>query len=363
MAFPDSLHGITLRSYQQNATEAAMGATQGIIISPTGSGKTVTALELIRRRGQRTLIMLDSNALAKQWVDVIRKRLAIVAGRIGDGNWTVGNHITVATAQTLNLRKSETAKLVASIGTIVIDECHIIPAETFAAVVGMFPARYRYGFTATPNRSDGLNDMINRLIGPTLAEVDEQDVLATGGIVSARIIAMDTGCRFPHVRVEDRRHGDFLAAIETDPGRNSMIVRLGSLHSKTRQTLILTDRTEHAETLSAMMPSAVLAHGKLPVAKKRLAFAQMESAPVVIGTKGLLGKGLDYSSWSCLIIASPISGETPLQQGIGRVVRGYPGKKDALVIDLVDPHPYGFSSWKKRRAVYSRRGWPVSMNR
>lgn len=126
-----------------------------------------------------------------------------------------------------------------------------------------------------------------------------------------------------------------------------------------RQVLILTDRVNHAEIIASMIPGAVLAHGGLKTAGKNLALAQMVKAKVTVGTKGLLGEGLDCSSWSCLIIASPISGDTPLQQAIGRVIRGAPGKLDGLVIDLVDPHPFGFGSFRKRKVIYNRRGWPV----
>ncbi|MBF0439381.1 MAG: DEAD/DEAH box helicase [Magnetococcales bacterium] len=359
VTFPAALDGINLRQYQENVLEAACDATQGVIISPTGSGKTLTALELIRRRGQRAIILVHSNALAAQWVSVIRQRLKIIAGRIGDGMWVLGNHITVATIQTLYLRQDAAMEIAKNIGTVVVDECHHMPADTFAVVIGLFSAKYRYGFTATPKRKDGLEVMVYRLIGEKLAQVSDQDVLDTGGIVPVRVMVMDTGCTFPMVNAADRDWSKFLTAVETDGPRNVMLAQIAIRMSATRQVLILTDRVAHAEIISVLIPGAILAHGGLKTAEKKLALAQMNTAKVTVGTKGLLGEGLDCSAWACLIIASPISGETPIQQAVGRVIRGSPGKKDGLVIDMVDPHPYGHGSFRKRRAVYNRRGWPV----
>ena len=80
---------------------------------------------------------------------------------------------------------------------------------------------------------------------------------------------------------------------------------------------------------------------------------------MTIGTKGLLGEGLDCSSWANLVLASPISGESPIQQAIGRVIRGGHGKTEGLVVDLVDPHAFGWSSFANRRKVYNMRNWPM----
>ncbi|MEO5334162.1 MAG: DEAD/DEAH box helicase [Magnetococcus sp. YQC-5] len=359
-AYPGSIHGIELRDYQIRVIDAALVGTQGVIVSPTGSGKTLTALELIRRRSQRSVILVHSQSLADQWRQVIQQRLGIIAGMIGGGAWAVGREITVAMMQTLIARPDDTKKFANVIGLVVVDECHHAPAGTFAQVIGMFPGKFRYGFTATPKRGDGLELVISRLLGNVVAIVHPGEVQQVGGIVQARVDVVDTGCLFAQLDPQKKNAWtDMVSALVVDRNRNLGIARLAMEQSRTRQTLVMTDRVEHAIALAELIPGSLLVHGKLPAKERQNRMAQLAIARVVVGTKGLLGEGLDCSVWSCLILASPISGATPLLQAVGRVIRPAPGKKDGLVLDLVDAHPFALGAFKKRATVYRQRQWPI----
>ncbi|MFM2005295.1 MAG: hypothetical protein RLZZ09_950 [Pseudomonadota bacterium] len=59
--------GPVLRDYQKRAIQAILEAGGGVIQAPTGSGKTFTALNLIARLGQRTLVLVRNRDLAEQW--------------------------------------------------------------------------------------------------------------------------------------------------------------------------------------------------------------------------------------------------------------------------------------------------------
>ncbi|MBF0339684.1 MAG: DEAD/DEAH box helicase [Magnetococcales bacterium] len=359
-AYPDRLSGVELRPYQQRILSGTQDPTQGVIVSPTGSGKTITALELIRRRSQRAAVLVHSQSLADQWRKVIMEKMNIQAGMIGGGAWTVGREITVAMMQTLTARPEKARQFAALVGMVIVDECHHAPAGTFAEVIGMFPARFRYGFTATPERGDGLEGMVYRLLGDVVATVLPEEVQGLGGIVQARIDVVDTGCRFPHVDPQKKNTWTaLLEALVADQARNRQISRLAISLAQHRQTLVLTDRVEHAESLASLIPGALLIHGKIPAKERAQRMGMMTTARVVVGTKGLLGEGLDCSVWSALILASPMSGATPLLQAVGRVIRPAPGKKDGLVLDLVDAHPYTLGMYRKRAMVYRQRQWPV----
>ncbi|MBF0260437.1 MAG: DEAD/DEAH box helicase [Magnetococcales bacterium] len=360
--YPGRLIGVEPRPYQEQAVTDALKKSQGVVRAPTGSGKTLMGNELLRRLGQRAVILLAARELARQWVEVIRKQLGIECGTIGDGVWTEGEQITVATMQTLASRPDETARFATGIGAVLVDECHHAPALTFARVVGMFPAKYRYGLTATTMRGDGLEEVIYRVIGDVVASVQPDEVQGLGGIVPAIVATMDTGCRFDGVDPADKKGAwmGLVAKLVADGGRNRQIAALAVRVSEKRQTLILTDRVEHAEAIGALIPDALLIHGKLPAKERRNRMSTLADSRVVIGTRGLLGEGLDCSVWSALILAAPMSGEAPLLQAVGRVIRPAPGKLNGLVIDLVDSHPFTLAMLKKRTTVYKKRGWPVT---
>ena len=89
-----------------------------------------------------------------QWIDRIQSFLKIPKneiGQIGNQKFTVGNKITVAMIQSLT-RSDEIDKIANSFGTIIVDECHHIPAKSFREAIVNFNSFYLYGLTATPKR-------------------------------------------------------------------------------------------------------------------------------------------------------------------------------------------------------------------
>lgn len=360
-SFPPTLAGVTLRGYQIRAVSATMAMDQGVVVSPTGSGKSITAMEAIRRRSQKSLILVHNTGLMKQWRKEIRLRLKVEPGIIGGGEWVVGNQVTVAMIQTLAARPDQARKLAKSIGLLLGDEVHHWPAASFSIVISFFPAKYRYGFTATPDRQDGLGGMINILIGETLVVIDSSEVLDVGGIVPARIMAMNTG--MDYTKIDPSKHGwtDFIDAVTTDQRRNRMVTDAAQKMAKEgRKVLVLTDRVEHAKALAANLPDVLLIHGKMPMPARQAAMSKVAEVQITVGTKGLLGEGLDCSVWSCLVMGTPMSGETPLRQAVGRVIRPAPGKTDGVVVDMVDSHPFALGAWRKRKTVYRKNQWPVT---
>ena len=263
--------------------------------------------------------------------------------------------------QTLVSRKKAAIRFASRIGMVLVDECHHSPAGTFAEVIALFAGIYRYGFTATPKRGDGLEKVAYRLLGDVVATVKPDEVQDVGGIVPARVEVVDTGCRYPQVDPQQKTAWTkMVTEIVADLDRSRTIARLAIAISKKRKTLVMTDRVEHAEILASMIPESLLVHGKLPAKEKEKRMAELERPRIVVGTKGLLGEGLDCSVWSCLLLASPISGQTPLLQAVGRVIRPMPGKTDGLVVDMVDSHPFALGAYKKRAVIYRNRRWPIS---
>lgn len=350
------MKGITLRNYQQRAVEQMLQKEQGLLESPTGSGKTIMGMELLHRIGERTLLLTHSKELAVQWQREIKKLTGLEAGYIGGGRWKEGEEITIAMLQTLSRRPKETAEIARGYGCTLIEEAHHVPAESFAAVIAAVPTRFRYGLTATPHRRDGLHVLINRNIGATLAKITSKEVEASGGIVPASVSVIETGCRPQSVASWQ----DFMKEITRNNDRNHLIAIEARKQSDDSPTLVLTDRVEHAKALAEIACDSVLVHGKLPRKEREAAMEAAGSADLTIGTTGLLGEGLDVSRWSSVILATPISSRTKLLQAVGRVLRPHPGKKRGHVIDLVDDCGFSLSSYRKRAVIYRSRGYELN---
>jgi len=346
--FPE-FQGVTLRPYQKKVVVAASKAEQGVICAPTGSGKTLMGLALLSHLKHRTLVVVHSKELAKQWREVIHDRLGIAAGFIGDGKWTEGEVITIGMLQTLHRNPERTCEMAAQYGTTLVDEVHHVPATTFAEVLSWLPTRYRYGLSATPHRRDGLDVLIHRVVGPTLAQVSTKDVQKAGATVPAVVKIIESGF-FPGV-VDS--WVAFVNALVNDGNRNQLIVDIAEKSALKVPVLVLVERIEHAEFLAALVRvPCVLVHGSMPAKERAAAMVEIQNANITIGTVGLLGEGLDVAGWGALILASPISSRTRLLQAIGRIVRPHEGKVRGYVADIVDRHPLAMASFRKRCAIY-----------
>lgn len=355
-SFPD-LKNITLRSYQAKAVEEAEKCEQGVIVAPTGAGKTIIGLEIIKRKATPTLILVHKKELAEQWVKEIKKLLGIEPGFIGSGKWNIAE-ITIALVQSLSKNEERCRDIADKFGLVLCDECHHAPAEMFSRTIASFTAKYRYGLSATPSRRDGLDFLISRVIGPEIIRIPKEDVESGGCIIPVQVKIVNT--KFTPHEVEN--WSSFIGALN-NPERNALIL---SLISNEKSFLILVDRINHAEDLSKKLEKDgvehVLAHGKLPVAERSTLMDRIKKSPITIGTTGLLGEGLDVSHWDVLVLGSPISSEIKLLQAIGRIVRPSKDKHFGLVYDLRDDCGFAGHSLKIRLNIYRKRGIKIELN-
>jgi len=349
-----TLNGFIPKGYQEQAISETITHDQGILQSGTGSGKTLMGLAIAHEKQQRTLILTHSKNLMYQWQNEIKKFMGIDAGLIGDGKVIQGD-ITIAMLQTLDRNPELVQQLCGNYGTALIEECHHIPSNTFSKVINQLACKYRYGLTATPHRRDGLHDLINLHIGDVVAVVADNDVAAENGSVPITVKKIYSK-RYYQV---DNWNG-YVNQLTADASRNAQIVSAGEKASEKMPTLILTDRVQHAETLSQMSKKKhLLIHGKLKAKERRERMAQIAQYDLVIGTTGLLGEGLDVSGWTALILSTPISSRVKLLQVIGRVMRPALGKTRGFVADFVDSCHFSRSSYKKRLEIYAEKGYKL----
>jgi len=327
-----------------------MQSDQGVIISPTGSGKSLIGLEIIRQRKQKSLIIVHNKELAAQWKRLIEKHFGLKTGFIGQGKWHIGDEVTIALVQTL-ARRDDLSRL-NCFGLVIVDEVHHAPAKTYLSVLNNIPAKYRFGLSATPNRRDGLEEVIYRAIGQTIVNISREEVEDLGATVPAIVYSIDTG----FTPGELSSWHEYLSVIATSEGRNEFIANLAL--SAGNGVLVLCDRIEHANSISKKLHEKnadhALIYGKLPKTNRESAMSKAHSAKITIGTSGILGEGIDLAHWKTLILASPFSSEVKLIQAIGRIVRPSGGKSSCAVYDLKDNCGFSGASYGKRKEIYTK---------
>ncbi len=333
---------IQLRDYQRQAVEAAIEKGGGVIVSPAGSGKTVMGLEIIARLQQPTLWITHTKELlyqvidrAAQFLDIERDEIGI----LGDGKRTIGDRLTVGLVQTLV--KGIPDELLTGAGTVILDEAHHCPARSFTDVVSQFPARYRYGLTATPYRKDGLTKPMFWALGYKIYEVVTDVLMENGNVIRPDVEFVYTDFDYDY----DDDFSTMVTALTEDAPRNELITdKLLSEASAGHFCMVLSERVDHCyvlqELLSDAAPdvsSAVLV-GSVSKVKRQEIVERLRNKEiqVIFATNPLAEEGLDLPHLDRLFLTCPSRNKRKVIQAAGRIMRPAEGKENAIVFDFID---------------------------
>ena len=151
------------RPYQTEALAAWRAHRgRGVIVLPTGSGKSHVALLAIDEKRRSTLVVAPTLDLVRQWFDLLTATFGGPVGLVGGGEHDV-QALTVTTYDSAFLHMEH---LGARFGLVVFDECHHLPSAGYALAARSCIAPFRLGLTATPERADGREAALAGLIGP-----------------------------------------------------------------------------------------------------------------------------------------------------------------------------------------------------
>jgi len=155
-----------LRDYQKDAVNAWMQTRKGVIVLPTGAGKTLVAVKIIAELNTPSLVVVPTLDLLRQWQSVLKESFNQEIGCYC-GEDHLLRPITVSTYDTAYLQAE---KLGDKFGLLIFDEVHHLPSEGYRHIAEMFASPYRLGLTATFKREDGLHKELPRLVGGVVFE-------------------------------------------------------------------------------------------------------------------------------------------------------------------------------------------------
>lgn len=364
-----------LRDYQRPARDAMLDWGQGIIQAPTGSGKSRTVLEFVRWAGQKTLVIVGKVSLAKQWQEVVQDVYGYESGYIGEGAFDVRN-ITLATWQTLWARKNDIpADFWEQFGCVVGDEIHHAGAASLSELMGLFPAYYRIGVSATPKWDASSWPIVRALFGPVIHQTTHEDVgemLVTPSVVMVEsdFEAEFIGTHFKNGRRIQNNFAEIMAALVDYSPRNDLISDIALRDAREgHHVLIVTRRIEHVKQLVSRLEDDLKIGTRLHALTgaqsgddaRRIAkvIDDAEEGTVTIST--IADEGIDIPRLDRLILAFPVR-KTPLvEQQIGRISRPALGKVEAVVYDVADDGVGPLIGQRaQRERLYARRRWAVS---
>jgi superfamily II DNA or RNA helicase len=164
------------RPFQTEALDAWTKARgRGVVVLPTGAGKTHVAMMAIDAKKRSALVVAPTLDLVRQWYDLLTATFAETVGVVGGGDYDV-RPLTVTTYDSAHLHME---RFGAKFGLVVFDECHHLPSEAYALAARACLAPYRLGLTATPERTDGRDAILDELVGPIVYRRDIVELAGT----------------------------------------------------------------------------------------------------------------------------------------------------------------------------------------
>jgi DNA repair protein RadD len=312
--------GFSLRPYQIKALEGVSaewraGYRRVVLTMPTGAGKTATGCEAVRRavaRGRRVLWLAHRRELIAQASERLdAEGIAhgvILAGRPGD---------PTATTQIGSIDTLRTRGQLPPADLIIVDEAHHAASDSQRQLLANYEHAFICGLTATPQRGDGraLGDVFNALVvGPSIRELTDLGVLVPLDVVgpdkeaAARTIAYDP-----------------VAAYQSfGAGRRAVLYA-----ATVKQAEAFAEAFNRAGIPAASVEGATAAD------KRAYLLREVGSGDLrVICNVGVLTEGWDAPALEVCILARRIGTTGLYLQCIGRVLRAFPGKARALLLDL-----------------------------
>lgn len=312
-----------MRNHQIVVIESVSKKDFGVIVAPPGSGKTVIGLKIIADKRQPALIIVHRKQLLEQWTERIEAFLGIPKrdiGIIGQGKSKIGKQITVATIQSL---PKQIESVQNQFGTIIVDECHHVPAETFRNTIEKLQAYFLYGLTATPFRKYSDGKIIFTHVGEIIANIQPTEI---ENYKQAKFIIRNTELNVPFNSKTDNFES-LSKILVHDTARNKLILEdVKTELNQGRKAVIITERKEHIDTLYLFLKQTyeviALSGEDTETSKKaKWKIIQEGNFQVLITTGQYFGEGTDLHNINCLFLVYPFSFEGKLIQYIGRVQR------------------------------------------
>lgn len=358
----------SLNREQQIASRKILKNEMGVVVAPSGVGKTVLGIYAIAKRKTNTLILIHRKPLMEQWQVQLASFLSIDLkdiGQIGAGKNKANGLLDIAMIQSME-RKGVVDDRIADYGFVIVDECHHISAVSFERVLMEAKAKYILGLTATPYRRDGHQPIIHMQCGPICYQRKQKDVIQQ----ISKYLIIPRLTKFVCEWSGESNIYDLWPKLINDRKRNELIVNdTVKVAGEGRFPIVLTERREHLKLLKGMLQKKIeylaVLYGGLRAKERKEILKELRNCPddkkkAILATGSYIGEGFNEPRLDTLFITMPISFKGKVVQYAGRLHRSYHGKEEIRIYDYVDKEiPVLLGMYRKRTKAYKTLGYEI----
>ncbi|GHG12514.1 helicase [Deinococcus piscis] len=356
---------ITPYRHQSEALNAwKQAGRQGVVVLPTGAGKTLVAQLALKDTPRSALICVPTLDLLQQWYTGLLAAFPDTnIGLLGGGS----HDETPLLVSTYDSAAIHAEELAGRYATLIFDEVHHLPSDFNRSIAEMCIAPYRLGLTATPKRSDGREADLDRLVGPVVYAVSSEDLSGDTladyreVIIRVKLSPSEQGrydslmaLRNDYLRTYGIRIGslkgwqEFIRASGTVEGRRAFLAHkeaksiaygtegklrvleeLLAQHPEER-TIIFTNDNVTVYRISREFLIPAITH-QTPTKERHGLLERFRSGEYrLLVTSRVLNEGVDVPEASVAVVLSGTSTEREHIQRLGRILRKAQGKKAVL---------------------------------
>src|SRR5262245_44391155 len=342
--------------------------SRGVVVLPTGTGKTHLAILAIHRTARPTLVVTPTIDLLNQWYGELMVAFGGPVGLLGGGYYDF-QPLTVTTYDSAYIHLERWGN---RFGLLVFDECHHLPGPSYMMTAIGSIAPFRLGLTATPARADGQELLLPELIGPIVYRKEIKqlagDYLAVykaqriyvelppeeqeryrqareqyRAFVDARGISMGSpggwqrfiqeSCRSPEGRAAFLAYREQKCIAQAAPAKLQTLAHLLDRHRQDRVLIFTADNATVSPRARRFLVPAITHQTKTKERKAILERFHSGEYPVLV-TSQVLNEGVDVPAANIGIILSGTGSVREHVQRLGRLLRKL-GDKQALLYEVV----------------------------
>ena len=333
------------RDYQLRAVYQALKYNRRLLLSPTGSGKSLIIYALLRWHlglDRNVLIIVPTTSLVEQLYKDFQEygwaAQHYVHKIMGGREKYTDAPVVISTWQSIY---KEPRNFFKRFDVVIGDEAHLYKAKSLSGILTKcHDAKYRVGLTGTLDGMQTHQLVLEGLFGRCEKVTKTVDLMKKGHLtpLKVKILLLKHG----YVPFDDyQQEMDY---IVTHPKRNNLITNLAC--DLTGNTLILFNYIEkHGDPLWEMLNNKVqgdrkifFIHGGIDAMEREEArsICEREKNAIILASYGTFSTGINIKNLHNVIFASPSKSRVRNLQSIGRVLRKGDNKAQAVLYDIAD---------------------------